>query len=211
MFSLENIIPRRFILFGKEYRKSPLFAYSTPISSFLWILSAIPGARSVTFPHSSLVHWGLVALALLSLIGPMVIYWIKNRPFHVVMEWKPIEPESIDHRLEQKNILRLRVTPESEVESAKALITVFFEKGTEQYRLELSSDGPLIVVPQNAPGKSEYHEDEMVLTCDDVELTRFMFPIEIQKEDGQSGALEQHVHITDVLNGDKAILDIEVV
>ena len=141
----------------------------------------------------------------------MVVYWYRNRPFHAVMEWKPIEPESIDHRLEQKDMLRLRVTGESEIEGAKALISVFFEKGTEQYRLKLDSDGSLVVVPQNAPGKSEYDEDERMLVCDDVELTRFMFPVNIPKKGGQSGALEQYVYIRDTLNGNKTILDIEVV
>jgi hypothetical protein len=211
MPSLGDLVPRRLILFGREYRKSLLFAYSSPISSFLWILSVIPGTKSVTFPYSSQVYWGLVALALLSIAGPMGVYWYRNRPFHVVMEWKPIEPESIDHRLEQKNMLRLRVTDGSEIESAKALISVFFEKGTKQYRLKLDSAGPLVVVPQNAPGKSRYEEDERMLVCDDVELTRFIFPVEIQKEDGQSGALEQHVYIKDALNGDKTILHMEVV
>jgi hypothetical protein len=211
MRSLESYVPRRLILFAKEYRKSILFAYSSPLSSFLWILSVILQAESVTFRYSSQVYRGLVSFALLSIAAPVGIYWYKNRPFHVVMEWKPIEPESIDHRLEQKNILRLRVTDDDDMESAKALILVFFEKGTEQYRLKLDSNGPLAVVPQNAPGKSEYDETEKVLVCDNVELTRFMIPVEIRKEDNQSGALEQHVYVEDTLNGDETILNFEVV
>lgn len=211
MSSLRDRVSRRLTLFGKEYRKSLLFAYSSPLSSFLWILSVILGTESVTFRYSSWIYWVLVALALLSLAGPAAIYWYKNKPFHVVIEWKPIDPEPTDHRLEQKNMLRLRVTDENETESAKALISVFFEKDIEQYRLKLDSDGPLEVVPQYAPGNSEYDEDKRMLVCNGVDLTQFMFPIEIEKKDGQSGALEQHVYIKDALNGDKTILAIEII
>lgn len=49
MLSLGDLVPRRLTLFAKEYRNFPSFAYGSPVSSFLWILSVIPGTESITF------------------------------------------------------------------------------------------------------------------------------------------------------------------
>lgn len=215
MASLQNIIPRRLRLFGKEYRKSILFAYSSPLSSFFWILSVVPSRDSNTqlllYINEGIVYWALITLALGSIIGPMGWYWHSNRPFHVFIEWTPIEPESIDHRLKRKNMVRLRTPENSETRAPQILVTVFFEKDTQEYSLRLTSDGPLNVVPQYAPGNSEYDEDSGTITCNDVESPSLFFPLEIQRESEQSGVLEQYVYIKDAMNGDTTVLDIEVI
>jgi len=207
----EGILPQNLYLFLKEYRGSIHFTYSTPVSSFFWISSTIPNTVTIPVIGSAIPYAFLVGLALLSLIGPMTLYWHQNKPFHVVIDWNPIEPESIDHRLEHKNLLRLRDFEDREDPVALTHINAYFDKDIEEYRLRLDPTGPLSVKPRFAPGNSEYKSDKNLIVCNDVRNHDVYFPLEIIEEGDQQGVLKPQLYIKDSLNDDSELLAIEVI
>lgn len=219
MRSLSNFVPRWLRLFAKEYQNTLWFSYSSPVSSVFWICSVFFSSSSSTklFPDllpfltEARVYLLLIILAIGSYVVPACVYWGKNRPFHVVVEWTPIEPDSTDHRLKQKNSVLLKTSEDSEVPTAEVLVTVIFAKGTKEYKLRFDSNGPLSIVPQYAPGNSVYDEENDMIVCDDVDSSSFYFPLEITKDKSPSGVLDPRVYIKDALNGDAVILDIEIV
>lgn len=219
MFSLPNLIPRWLRLFVKEYQNTVWFTYSSPVSSVFWIFSVFfsSGSSTKLFPDllpfltEARVYLLLIILAISSYVVPAGVYWWRNRPFHVVVEWTPIEPDSTDHRLKRKNSVLLKTSEDSEVPTAEVLVTVIFAKGTKEYKLRFDSNGPLSVVPQYAPGNSVYNEEHDIIVCDNVESSSFYFPLEISKDKSPSGVLDPHVYMKDALNGDVTILDIEIV
>ncbi|WP_159077133.1 hypothetical protein [Halococcoides cellulosivorans] len=219
MPSLENSAPRRLWLFLKEYHKSVWFAYSSPISSVFWLFTVFFGSSSsnkllpniLPFLTEAWVYYLLVIVAIGTYIVPAGVYWWKNRPFHVVVEWNPIEPDSTDHRLKRKNSVVPKTGEDRDAPTAKVLVTIIFDNETEEYKLRFNSTGSLSVVPQYAPGNSVYDEENNVIVCDNVESSSFYFPLEITKDKSPSGVLDQRVYMEDALNGDMTILDIEVV
>lgn len=219
MLSLPNPVPRWLRLFVKEYQNTVWFTYSSPISSVFWIFSVFfsRGSSTKLFPDllpfltEARMYLLLIILAIGSYVVPAGVYWWKNRPFHVVVKWTPIEPDSTDHRLKRKNSVLLKTSEDSEVPTAEVLVTVIFAKGTKEYKLRFDSNGPLSVVPQYAPGNSVYDEENDVIVCDNVESSSFYFPLEITKDKSPSGVLDPHVYMKDALNGDVTILDIEIV
>ena len=199
--SLKNRIPKNFF---EEYRGSDWFAYSTPISSFLWFSSVIPKTESLPFIDNTLAYWVLVSLALSAILGPMLGYYVLNKPFHVIVGWRPVEAEPLDLRLKSKGLIQIS---DSDAQNPPVIIKFFFKKNTEKYKLKFSTKGPLEVSPALEPTNAKYDEEAGLLECNNIEDYDFFLPLNVDEIDENRGELERSIQVSDLTFG----RDIELV
>lgn len=201
---LKGIIPRNFL---KQYRESEWFAYSSPISSFLWFFSVIPKTDSLPVVNNTIAYWLLVGLALTAIIGPMLVYYFQNRPFHVMTSWRPIEAEPIDLRLKRRGLIRLR----DEEDRASVILNFYFEENVTDYKLQFVTKGPLEVSPGIEPQNAEYDEDTGILTCDKIADHEFYLPLNVNESQEDRGELERSIQVNDLTSGrDVELMNIEL-
>lgn len=178
-------ISRKLVLFLKQYTATLLFKVSSPLSSVFWIVSSIvPQDQSTTFK--------IIAVA--SLIGPPLYYYIMFRPFNVTIDWKQIKPKNkIVERANHRGHVYI-----NDNDLAEVRVTVLFDNSVDSYSLTFDSDYPLEVYPgASAPSNSEYDEDENTLFANNVSNVRFFFTLKIEAESSDLNIHDPTVRIKD--------------
>jgi len=203
----ETRLPNSIRFFTRSYANSLHFKYSSPFSSLIWLSTAFLSQNGTTIAFGVSLYDITVILAITALLGPAALYWHKNGPFHAYVTWNPFEPEPIDHRLEQRNFLRIREDNDNQV---SATINVYFDKEVDEYELRIKERGGINATPVFAPGKSVYDEESNVLRCNDVDLRNIYFPLKIEADDEFSGDLERRITIHDQSRSSRNLLDVNI-
>lgn len=154
---------RRLVQYFQQYSNSLMFKISSPLSSVFWIISSIVGQE-----------WALELklLAVFTLIGPAVYFYIMYRPFNVKINWNQLRPNG---KITQRANFRNRIFIDGENNEAEVRVTVLFDKSVDSYSLQFDSDYPLETYPgTSAPNNSKYDEDSNILYADDVDNVRFV-------------------------------------
>lgn len=203
----DSVIPNSIRLFASSYANSLYFKYSSPSSSLIWLSTAFLSQNGTKVGFGVSLYELAVVLAITALLGPIGIYWQKNRPFHAYVSWNPFKPEPIDHRLEQRNFLRVREDNDDQV---SATINVYFDKGVDEYELMIKEHGGIDATPMFAPGKAVYDEENNVLRSDDVDARSIYFPLKIEADDEFSGDLERRITIHDRAKSSRNLMDVNI-